>query len=78
MTKEARLKGEAKRGCEWRGHRMGNFRGGGRRNTWDHCFTARCKDCGKHVYVELTPAPNSIDISGEAIALNCPDNSDGY
>ena len=66
-----RLKEVARECCEWREHSMGNFKETGVRGTWDHLFTARCKRCGMHVYVEPTPAPNSIDVFGEAVALDC-------
>lgn len=32
---------------------------------------AACKDCGMCLQLETRPAPNSIDISGEAVAVNC-------
>lgn len=31
----------------------------------------RCKKCGKETLLTESPAPNEIDISGEAVALNC-------
>ncbi len=31
----------------------------------------RCNDCGMQVWVQTKPAPNSIDISGSAIAMHC-------
>ena len=30
-----------------------------------------CKTCGKNAWVATNPAPNGIEISGEAVALNC-------
>lgn len=30
-----------------------------------------CKKCAKQVHLNPTPAPNEIDIGGEAVALNC-------
>lgn len=57
---------EAKESCEWRAHIMG---------TWDVLSssraTVRCLLCDMEVFVCTDPAPNEIDISGEAVALNC-------
>lgn len=33
-----------------------------------------CKFCGREVDVKTNPAPNDIDIGGEAVALNCQSN----
>jgi len=30
-----------------------------------------CRVCGKAIYVNTQPAPNGIDISGEAVATEC-------
>ena len=32
-----------------------------------------CRDCKSLVYLDTHPAPNSIGISGTAVALNCKD-----
>jgi len=58
------LKKEAQAATAWRGHKM--------RWTMDTSFAfARCRRCGAVVWVELHPAPNSIGISGSAVATNC-------
>ena len=63
------LKIEALEACGYRGHTMGQ---------WDD-FTihggpasrCKCAVCGMDVQVEEKPSPNSIDIGGQAVALNC-------
>ena len=67
MTFFDKLVKEALKSCKWRGHKMlalepllnriGGF--------------ARCKKCKKEVMIILKPLPNEIEISGEAVALNC-------
>ena len=57
-----RLKHEAKEGASWRGHDMSRFN----KNL------ARCKICKAEAYVDAKPPPNGINISGTAVALNCP------
>ena len=70
MTKEARLKREAREGATWRGHKMTPFRlysPGGK-------FYSECVRCGRSVSVVLRPLPNEIDIGGEAVAVGCLDD----
>ena len=61
------LKKIAQSRTHWRGHRM----------IWDKpsCNEtvqfARCRKCGAHVMLLTEPAPNGIDIGGEALAVNC-------
>lgn len=33
---------------------------------------SKCRRCGMGVQILTHPAPNEIDIGGEAVALNCP------
>lgn len=36
------------------------------------CFKRKmCKKCGMMVYINIKPQANEIDISGEAVALDC-------
>jgi len=70
MTKMERLRKEALESCNSRGHTMKPF-SRKYRNVW----TSECKLCDKGVYVCGNPAPNEIDISGEAVALHCEDSS---
>lgn len=64
------LKKEAQRYTSLRGHRMkwGNpyCRASGPRMQ-----IGKCRDCGMEVQLNEAPAPNGIDIGGEAVALNC-------
>ena len=68
------LKIEAQCAVKFRGHNL---------NRWSSSFDikgnqikadAHCKHCGMAVFVNSRPAPNDIDISGEAVALNCPES----
>lgn len=67
MKKDDKLIKEARESAEFRGHRLGAFR-----NLKSNGIkAAQCGDCGKCVFVNLSPLPNEIEISGEAIALFC-------
>jgi len=69
---------EAREACEARGHEMAPFE----ESMWERPaphqrrelrgYRSSCLLCGKMVFVKLKPQPNDIDISGEAVALNCP------
>ena len=65
-----RLKKEARKGCQWREHKMGNFH---RIDFWSPLKVqeSNCKICGRTVYVNTCPMPNETDIYGDAIAVNC-------
>jgi len=52
--------------CENRKHYMSHFT-----SLTDHSAIATCFNCGMEVYVTAKPRPNEIDVSGEAVALNC-------
>jgi hypothetical protein len=67
MTRFDRLKYEGKCATKWRGHNISPF------HTVKHQLTAEasCRKCGMTVWVNTKPAPNEIDISGEAVALHC-------
>ena len=61
------LKSEALDSCEMRHHKMKPWK------TIDHISVkSSCENCGKKVFVTAQPMPNDTDISGEAVALNCP------
>jgi hypothetical protein len=66
-TKERRLKSEAIEACSYRGHKMSKFHGS---KYHPHHF-AKCTECFMEVMVDTHPEPNEIDVSGEAVALNC-------
>lgn len=53
--------------AEYRKHRL---------NRWvsvEYSAYARCVFCDMQVTVDANPPPNGIDISGQAVALNCPE-----
>ena len=72
MTRVARLRFEAMQVARCRGHDMGRmtrvFVADGRK-TWQ----SECRKCGAWVQVQPNPAPNGVDIGGEAVALECGD-----
>lgn len=65
MTKLERLRKEALKSCQWRGHVMTRFYGDKLSRFSD------CKNCGRYVVITAHPLPNDIEIGGSAIALNC-------
>ena len=59
------LKKRAQSSTKRRGHRM-------QWNIASKTFgSGRCRDCGAACWLETKPAPNGIDISGLAVAVNC-------
>lgn len=70
MKKIERLRLEALESCQFRGHKMRPFS-----RKYRHWWDSKCKICGKAVCVNDDPAPNGIEISGEAVALNCNENN---
>lgn len=64
------LKREASRSANFRGHRLKWGNPFGRANGPKSCF-ARCRKCNMELLIIEQPAPNEINISGEAVALNC-------
>jgi len=67
MRKIERLRREALESCIYRGHKMRPFS-----RQYRHWWDSECKDCGMAASINDEPAPNDIDIGGEAVALNCP------
>jgi len=78
MRKYDRLRKEALEACKFRGHEMTRF---DRTVCYDlstgetvrETGLSLCHVCGRAVMVDTRPLPNGIDISGEAVALNCED-----
>ena len=66
------LKTEARRSCAGRGHLMPPFR---QDDYWKDKFYSNCRQCDAQVIVNLNPAPNEIDICGEAVAIGCDSGS---
>ena len=67
MGKIERLKKEALKSCEFRGHKMSKFI---TVNENERAY-AFCMVCYKMVCVDTNPVANNIDIGGEAVALSC-------
>jgi len=66
MTKLERLIREAKESCKFRGHKMKPFS-----HKYKMWSSSECKICHMEVVVKVDPAPNDINIGGEAVALHC-------
>lgn len=79
MRRVDRLKREAREAAEWRRHRLTRWHTVGvgptahdrRYPPMIKGYFATCRYCGKGVNVIPNPMPNEIDVSGEAVALNC-------
>jgi len=72
MTTLKDLKKEAMRSATFRGHAMGTWID----NADLQSSQCSCTVCDAGAYVDTDPAPNSIDIHGRAVAVNCwRDNS---
>lgn len=69
MRKIDALIKEAREAAEWRGHNLYRFK---HHNGYRVIASTECKDCGYYVGVNARPLPNEIEISGSAVALNCP------
>ena len=67
MTKLAKLKASARQSAVSRGHPLSNFK-----KVGPHTYGAGCPKCGVWVQIDTDPPPNGIDISGPAVARNCP------
>lgn len=67
-TKDNRLKRRARYIALWRGHDMSRFQ---RVVTERREYDAKCVRCGMETRVCAWPMPNDIEVSGEAVALNC-------
>lgn len=64
--KREALKSRAIQSATARNHRLGAWT-----DYDDYRACAKCEVCGKEAYVDGNPAPNGIDVSGEAVALDC-------
>ncbi|HUV84115.1 MAG TPA: hypothetical protein VMV86_00305 [Methanosarcinales archaeon] len=62
------LKREAIESTTFRGHDMGEWN-----DVYKGTSVCHCKVCNMQVAVTTNPAPNDIDIGGEAVALGCID-----
>jgi hypothetical protein len=66
-----RLRREARTAAASRGHRMARFSPLLPSTGLGGYSDAACTACGAAVRIETAPAPNSIDIGGEAVAVSC-------
>ena len=66
-----KLARQATRAAESRGHVLGTWDWTDRAHGGRRTGIAACVDCGRMAFVDTHPAPNGIDISGEAVALGC-------
>lgn len=64
------LRREAAMSARWRGHSLRWSQPFGRADG-PQSQIGRCR-CGMEVIVHQRPAPNQIDIGGEAVAVGCP------
>lgn len=66
MSELRELRLEAARVARQRGHML---------RVWDRLSATKagttCAKCGAWVRVDTNPAPNGIDIAGEAVAVDC-------
>lgn len=72
MRKIEKLRLEALESCRYRGHDMGRFK---THDYWTDQRYAHCKVCNMQVIINSRPTPNEIDLCGEAVALDCGDES---
>ena len=68
MNRLRRLKQSALESCKNRGHDMMRFC---KRRYALHDAESQCRNCSCQVFVETHPAPNSTEICGDAVALDC-------
>jgi hypothetical protein len=66
MTDMELLQLEALEACTFCGHTMGPWQVYSNTTVYSHCVA-----CDMQVVVNTSPAPNDIDIGGEAVALTC-------
>ncbi len=67
-TKISRLKSDASAAANSRGHDMTRFI---HHEFKNNTAISHCRNCHMSVTVNTHPAPNEIDIGGEAVALTC-------
>lgn len=71
MASEKALKQEARESAEYRGHTLGEWQ---KDAYWPAVWHNSCTRCGRAVRIDKNPMPNGIDVSGEAVALNCEES----
>lgn len=68
MTHDQFLCKEAREASKNNGHEMKPFK---KIESGRVCYEATCKKCGCHVFVNPSPRPNEIDISGDVFSNIC-------
>lgn len=72
LNKMHKLRREATRAMEARGHRPGPWINSGLEKSF-----CNCRDCGAQAVVIKHPAPNEIEIGGRAVAVYCAVTTEG-
>lgn len=65
-----RLKQDAGAAARFRGHDMGQWYDVSEQQG-RIISSASCRTCGRIIALDTRPAPNGIDIAGEAVAVGC-------
>jgi hypothetical protein len=71
LRRAAALRRDARRAAESRGHELGRFSPLLPSTGLGGYADATCTACGAAVRIETAPAPNSIDVGGDAVAVSC-------
>lgn len=71
LRRAAALRRDARRAAESRGHELGRFSPLLPSTGLGGYADAACTVCGAAVRIETAPAPNSIDVGGDAVAVGC-------
>jgi len=66
-----RLMASAHLSAKARRHEMVPFRHDKTAPDGGERYLSSCRNCDMQMCVKLNPAPNQIDIGGEAVAINC-------
>lgn len=69
-SKMERLAKQGRKAAKQRNHRMKPLRLL-EKTPGKQIASGFCRGCGKELYILESPAPNEIDISGEAVAMEC-------
>lgn len=71
LRRAAALRRDARRAATRRGHTLGRFSPLLPSTGLGGYADATCTACGAAVRIETAPAPNSIDVGGDAVAVGC-------
>ncbi len=75
--KYEKLRASANKSCKRRGHSMRRFIKSRHSTEFpnDSWGESECKTCGASIRIETKPAPNSCEIHGTAVSMNCGGDS---